>query len=266
MKIALISLSNEGANIVNCLHRNLGNSQVFLHEKVAASFGGHRFKSIITLTRQIFGRYDGFVYVVPCGVAVRALASQIKNKKTDPGVVVVDAAGRFAVSLLSGHEGEANNLAIAVSNIIGAEPVITTTTEALKMVIAGIGCRRGVKAEAIIAAIDKALELAGVGRDQVRLLASADIKMQEEGLLAAAQKLQIPVRFISSVEIRSSRRKFDRSDFVQTKVKLPAVAEPSALLAGRRTKLILPKIKSGGVTVALARENCLSSASGRADR
>jgi len=263
MKIALITLSDEGANIVNRLYRSLDNSQIFLHEKVAESFGGRRFKSIITLTGQIFERYDGLVYVVPCGVAVRALSAQIKNKKTDPGVVVVDAAGRFAVSLLSGHEGEANNLAIAVCNIIGAEPVITTTTEALKTVIAGIGCRRGAKAEAIIAAIDKALELVSVERNQIRLLASADIKMQEEGLLAAAQMLQIPVRFISSEEIRSSGRKFDRSDFVKTKVNLPAVAEPAALLAGRRTKLILPKMKLGGVTVALARENYLSSASGR---
>ena len=111
----------------------------------------------------------------------------------------------------------------------------------------------GVKAEAIIDAVDAALRKANVERAEVRLLASADIKMSEKGLLEAANILGIPIRFVKSEEIRSSRRIFSRSDFVKEKVNLPAVAEPAALLAGRRTRLILPKMTSGAVTIALAR-------------
>jgi cobalt-precorrin 5A hydrolase len=263
MKLAIISLSDEGARIANQLQQGLADTDIFLHEKVAASFGGRRFKSIIMLTRKIFNQYDGLVYVAPCGVVVRALAKNIRDKRTDPGVVVVDASGRFAVSLLGGHEGGANDLALAVSNIIGAEPVITTTTEAIKSVIVGIGCRMGVKAEAIIDAVDAALRKANVERAEVRLLASADIKMSEKGLLEAANILGIPIRFVKSEEIRSSRRIFSRSDFVKEKVNLPAVAEPAALLAGRRTRLILPKMTSGAVTIALARESFSWSESDR---
>ena len=255
MKTAIISLSDEGARIATSVKDGLGDADIFLHAKVSDAFGGRRFKSIITLTGQIFNRYDGLVYVAPCGVVTRAIAKSIRHKTTDPGVVVVDAGGRFAVSLLGGHEGGANDLAIAVANIIGGEPVITTTTEALKSIIVGIGCRKGVKAQAIIEAVDAALKKAGLGRDEVRLLASANIKSDEKGLLAAASLLGIPLRFISSEEIRSSRRKFTRSAFVEKKVNLPAVAEPAALLAGRRTRLILPKMTSGPVTVALARES-----------
>jgi cobalt-precorrin 5A hydrolase len=255
MKTAIISLSDEGARIAINLKEGLGDAHIFLHEKVSDAFGGRRFKSIITLTGQIFGRYDSLVYIAPCGVVVRALARNIKHKSTDPAVVVVDAGGRFAVPLLGGHEGGANDLAVAVSNIIGGEPVITTTTEALKSVIVGVGCRKGVKAPAIISAVDAALKKAGVARDEVRLLASADVKRNEEGLLAAAHLMGIPLRFIRSEEIRSSCRKFARSAFVEEKVNLPAVAEPAAILAGRRTRLILPKMTSGPVTVALARES-----------
>jgi cobalt-precorrin 5A hydrolase len=261
MKTAIISLSNEGARIAISLKEGLGNGHIFLHEKVSDAFEGRRFKNIITLTGQIFSRYDNIVYVAPCGVVVRALAKTIGHKATDPAVVVVDAGGRFAVSLLAGHEGGANDLAVAVSNIIGGEPVITTTTEALKSVIVGIGCRKGVKAPVIIEAVDAALSKAGVERDEIRLLASADVKGNEKGLLAAAHIMGIPLRFIRSEEIRSSRRKFARSAFVEEKVKLPAVAEPAALLAGRRTRLILPKMTSGPVTVALARESFSWSAS-----
>jgi cobalt-precorrin 5A hydrolase len=254
MKTAIISLSNAGAHIAAGLKEGLGDAQVLLHEKVSDTFEGRRFKSIITLTGQIFDRYDSLIYIAPSGVVVRAIAKSIRHKTTDPAVVVVDAGGRFAVSLLGGHERGANDLAVAVSNIIGGEPVITTTTEALKSVIVGIGCRKGVKAPAIISAVDAALKKSGVGRDEVRLLASADVKRNEEGLLAAAHLMGIPLRFIRSEEIRSSRRKFARSAFVEQKVNLPAVAEPAAILAGRRTRLILPKMTSGPVTVALARE------------
>ena len=172
-------------------------------------------------------------------------------------MVVVDAGGRYAISLLSGHEGGANDLAVTVANILGAEPVISTTTEALKTLIVGIGCRRGTAAESIVSAVKTALEDAALPLDEVRLLASADLKADEAGLVEAARILRIPLRFIASDEIRSLARDFERSDFVASKVNLPAVAEPSALLAGRRTRLVLPKTICDGITVAVARENCL---------
>ena len=202
-------------------------------------------------------KYEGLIYVAPCGVVVRAIAPFLEHKTKDPAVVVVDVGGRWAVSLLSGHEGGANNLAITVANAISAEPVITTTTEALKTLIVGVGCRRGIKSEKIVAAIKAALTEADLEISQVRLLSSAEIKSDEQGLLQAAQELGVPLRFISSDEIRGFAGNFEHSDFVQQKVNLPAVAEPAALMAGRRTRLVLKKRTFNGVTVAVARENCL---------
>ena len=158
------------------------------------------------------------------------------------------------VSLLSGHEGGANDLAIRVANLTGAEPVVTTTTEALKSVIVGIGCRHGTPAERIVAAIRSALADAGIAMEEVRLLASAEIKADEAGLLAAAETLGVPIRFLPAAEIRASTREFSHSDFVAEKVNMPAVAEPAALLAGKRTRFICRKKTYNGITIALARE------------
>ena len=213
-----------------------------------------RFTKIADLTAALFPVCRGLVYAAPCGVVVRALAPLVKSKFEDPAVVVLDAGGRWAVSLLSGHEGGANDLAVRVANLTGAEPVVTTTTEALKSVIVGIGCRRGTPADRIIAAIREALSEAGVALEEVRLLASADIKADEAGLLAAAEALGVPIRFLSAAEIRTSPREFSHSDFVAEKVNLPAVAEPAALLAGRRTRFICRKKTISGITIALARE------------
>ncbi len=78
------------------------------------------------------------------GIVVRTIAPYIKNKYVDPAVVVVDDVGRFVVSLLSGHEGGANNLSHNVANALNTDAVITTGTEAKKDIILGIGCKRGI--------------------------------------------------------------------------------------------------------------------------
>jgi len=225
-----------------------------------------RFTKIAELTASLFPVCRGLVYAAPCGVVVRALAPLIKSKFEDPAVVVLDAGGRWAASLLSGHEGGANNLAIRIANLTGAEPVITTTTEALKSVIVGIGCRRGTPAERIVEAVRETLAEAGIALEEVRLLASADVKADEAGLLEAAVTFGVPIRFIPAEEIRASLREFSHSDFVAKKVNLPAVAEPAALLAGRRTRFICRKKTYNGITIALAREGFSWSESAQAGR
>lgn len=237
--------------------QNLIQCDIFLHKDVARRFRGERFETVVALTRLIFGHYRGLVYIMPCGVAVRAIAGILKHKTTDPAVVALDVGGRYAVSLLSGHEGGANALALRVANALAAEPVISTTTEAVRDAIVGIGCRRGARAADIVVAVRQGLRRAKVRPGRVRWLASADIKKDEAGLIAAAAELGFGLRFISSGEIRGTAKAFRHSAFVKGKVKLPAVAEPAALLAGRRTQLILPKKIIRGVTVAVALENCL---------
>ncbi len=259
-KTALITLSTEGTRLVEELAGVLPGADVFIHRSAASGTDGERFDSVLDLTSRIFAEYDGLIYVLPSGVAVRAVAPHVESKLSDPAVVVVDVAGRWAVSLLSGHEGGANRLAMRTANIVNAEPVISTTSEARKTIIAGVGCRRGVAADAIIDAARRACDDAEVNTDEIRLLSSADIKSEETGLREAADALDLPLRFISSAEIRSTCQSFEHSAFVQSKVGLPAVCEPAALLAGRRTSLILPKTIFGPVTIALARENCLWSA------
>lgn len=260
MKLAFITLSREGAALFGELRKTFADADYFLHDKVEGDFGAKRFSRVADLTGEIFAKYAGLVYIAPSGAVVRAIAPHLKDKLNDPAVVQMDVGGRWAVSLLSGHEGGANELAFAVANAIGAEPVISTSTEAVKNLIVGVGCRRGVEAERIIDAVKTALADTGCALQWVRCIASADVKADEAGLIEAARALGVPLRFIASEEIRGSTRDFGRSEFVEQSVNLPAVAEPAALLAGRRTSLLLQRRTFKGITVAIARERFLSLA------
>ena len=64
------------------------------------------------------------------GAAVRLLAPLLQGKHADPGVVCVDEALRFAVPVLGAHRGGGNELARRVAETLGAEPVITTASDA----------------------------------------------------------------------------------------------------------------------------------------
>jgi cobalt-precorrin 5A hydrolase len=259
MTLAIVTLSAKGAVLADRLAKRFVHVRVFVHNAVDGAWEGERFASIRELAGEIFRGFSGLVFIAPCGVVVRALAPHLEHKTTDPAVVVVDAGGRWVVSLLSGHEGGANDLAVGVANVLAAEPVISTTTEALKDLIVGIGCRRGTDSGKIVTAVKEVLGEAHLDLARVRLLSTADIKDEEQGLIKAAVELGIPLRFISSDDIRNSVRSFPHSDFVIAKVDLPAVAEPCALLAGRRTTLLVPKKICDGVTVAVARESFLWS-------
>jgi len=120
MPIAILHLTKGGAALAGRLASELPESTVIQCKKAVAS-----------AVDNVWPRYDSLIFIMATGIVVRTIAPLLADKKTDPAVVVADERGRYAVSLLSGHLGGANELARRVAEITGGTAVITTASDTL---------------------------------------------------------------------------------------------------------------------------------------
>lgn len=230
-----------------------------LGKRLAAALNADLFEPWITAElsqreqfHAAFSSRQSWVLVMASGIAVRFLDGLPQNKHSDPAVVVLDEAARFAIPLLSGHEGGANELAYEVAQLTGAIPAVTTATEALKPLTLGIGCRKGVSASRIEQAVRQALQ--GRTLAEVREVATIDLKAEEPGLLAFCASHDLPLRVIARSDVAARPWVSEPSDWVKKNVGVAGVCEPCALIASPRGTLIVPKTALNGVTVAIVED------------
>lgn len=127
MRLRLIAFTDRGMRLGETLVRALAAEGE--DARLAAGFRPHNAAPLHDWTREAFSQADGLVFIGAAGIAVRAIAPFVRDKQTDPAVVVLDELGRYAVSLLSGHAGGANRLAGRLAGYVGAMPVLTTATD-----------------------------------------------------------------------------------------------------------------------------------------
>ncbi|WP_461209701.1 cobalt-precorrin 5A hydrolase [Desulfocurvus sp. DL9XJH121] len=343
---AVYALTPQGARLGRVLARELG-GDLFVSARLAdGGFGqAGTFDSLPPFVGAVFASYAAHVFVAAAGIAVRCVAPLLLGKDRDPAVVALDQRGRFAVSLVSGHLGGANDLARRIAGITAGQAVVTTATDtedlpsldvlaqerglaifnldAVKAVnvallagetvqvhdpdgwlrlapeagvehpwsahfrpvadaagwipgapgvwvthlarepeenmlllhppclAVGVGCRRGMDAEAILAAVHETLAAAGLAPQAVLALASIEAKRNEQGLLEAAARLGRGLFFYDAGELAG----FDTpnpSDKVLQTMGTPSVSEAAALACAGAEALLVEKTRCNGVTVAVA--------------
>ena len=119
MNLMWIAFSQRGLELARRLARSMGGE---------VSRGGQEV-SLEEWTARAFRQARGLVFVGAAGIAVRAIAPHVTSKTADPAVVAVDEGGRWAIPLLSGHLGGANDLARQIAALCGGQAAITTATD-----------------------------------------------------------------------------------------------------------------------------------------
>ncbi len=137
MKIAVLSITKHGIALAGRVVAALPGAQLFAPEKfhaeaaAAAPGAAHCYAGKVgEQLPALFAAFDGIVAIVSLGAVVRLIAPHLKSKEVDPAVVVIDEAGKFAIPVLSGHLGGANQLAGQLAAALGAQAVLTTASDA----------------------------------------------------------------------------------------------------------------------------------------
>lgn len=304
------------------------------------------FDTVAPLLSQLWTTYDQIVFFFALGAVVRLIAPLLLHKHQDPGVVAIDDAGQFAISVVSGHIGDANGLARRCAELLGATPVVTTASDvhhtlavdlltqtkgwyiedtsaltavsaaivnrepvailqdcgelewwrngswpdnliavtnpqeasnfAALLVIAdhiienlpqeiptlvyrpptlvlGIGCRRGVPFSTLDTFVKETLAQHRIAFYSIAVLATADIKADEEALQMLAQRYGWSFETHTVERLKTITTIPNPSERVQYLIGTPSVSEAAALLSSNEGELIIPKRKGKDMTLAVAR-------------
>lgn len=335
-KLAVWVLTPHGMALANRVKQALPNTDLFASQKLMPGEPHARFSSLSKALAPVWDHYDAHFFIMATGIVVRSIAPLIRDKTQDPAVVCGDEAGHFVISLVSGHIGGANELAVKLSAILGATPVITTATdvnqvpaidviardlglyienkEAIKhvsmafiqgeslpvhdpfhlvsphlpsalmedpslfsseksgiwvdytvrdlpkkvlvlrpkMLVAGMGCRRGATRQELEDHLRKVFEEQGVSMNSLSKIVSVDLKADEPGLLALARTLNVPISFYTRDELDQVKTVPNPSSLVNKHIGVKSVCEAAAMLATGRTCLLIPKTAGRTVTLAIA--------------
>jgi cobalt-precorrin 5A hydrolase len=122
MKIAIITITKDAQKLALNLADELKLDPTVISIKIFN-------KNVKKALNDVFNEYDCILGIMAAGIMVRNICTLIKNKMEDPAVLVMDDQGNHVISLLSGHFGGANDIALKIAKISAAEPVITTSTD-----------------------------------------------------------------------------------------------------------------------------------------
>ena len=122
----IICFSPSGATLGQ---RILAGEDVFAADWELTQCFGADHESLSDWTKRVFQPGNNLLFIGAAGIAVRAIAPYVREKQSDPAVVVMDEKANWCIPILSGHLGGANLLANKLAKMTGAQAAITTATD-----------------------------------------------------------------------------------------------------------------------------------------
>lgn len=135
-KIAVLTITKNGINIGQTLKKLFPKWTIFAPSKFSNQNNSITWYSESTSEKivELFKNNDALICLFSLGAVIRLIAPHLKDKKTDPAVIVIDDKTNFVISVLSGHIGGANELTEKIANKLQAQPVITTAADVNKTI------------------------------------------------------------------------------------------------------------------------------------
>lgn len=136
---AIVAITKHGVEMGRRLQQTFAQADLYYMSKFERGDEDSRHIQLFSgtvrlLLPALFKQYKGLILIISLGAVVRMIAPILQDKKTDPGVVVIDDRGENVISVLSGHLGGANALTHEVAAALGARAVITTASDVQKTI------------------------------------------------------------------------------------------------------------------------------------
>ena len=127
-KIAIIAVTEKGLEKALIIQKEFPKSLVITTLN-SSDKNVSTISSISNYLTDNFLKLDGICFVTALGICVRLIAPYIQDKNTDPAVISVDDLGLNVQAVLSGHKGGANDFALKIASVLGANPIISTSSD-----------------------------------------------------------------------------------------------------------------------------------------
>jgi len=135
-KTSVLAITKNGIKIGENLKKLFPDWNVFAPSKLTTETVGITWYSEPTTEKlvDLFKNNNALICIFSLGAVIRLIAPYLKDKKTDPAVIVIDDKTNFVISVLSGHIGGANELTKKIAEKLGALSVITTAADVNKTI------------------------------------------------------------------------------------------------------------------------------------
>ncbi len=134
-KVSVLAITKNGIGIGVKLKENFPSWNVYAPSKLS---NGMEINWYSTPTSEkiieLFKNSNALICLFSLGAVIRLIAPHLKDKKSDPAIIVIDDKINFVISVLSGHLGGANELTNTIAEKLHSKAVITTAADVNKTI------------------------------------------------------------------------------------------------------------------------------------